>query len=401
MQRDQQRRADGRASGRVLKPFASADGEGAPGRADRSYVLLRAGEHVLTEEPGSDGLRWDECLNWLCHLPADKEHVAFAFDYDVATILCGYAAYDRGWRALTRLTERTIDKPVLFHNGEVGWYVWYRPKMEFKVSPVRRCPNKPSGWCSTTKMQSKDGKPSNVCGWCGLPADASRGRMVRISDTIKLFQSTLMKVIVDWQVGTPEERELVQRGKDKRETVHFTDPDERAEVIEYNRLETKLHAEVMERFREAWLNAEHAPHGSCDGHSLPSPRNWQSPGSLAKILYNHYRVPRRSEVNEIGNVPAELWNIAALAMYGGWFEVSMFGPAPGVFGPSYSLAARGYMPTIPKMIAEYDLTSAYPWAMTHLPCLASQPLGAPAATRRRIRATASQRTLHTPDTRLP
>jgi hypothetical protein len=368
VQREQQSRADSRASTRVLKSFASVDGEGAPGRADRSYVLVRAGEHVLVEEPGSGGLRCDECLDWFCHLPADKEYVAFAFDYDVSTILCGYAAYDRGWRALTRLTEHAIDKPVLFHNGNVGWYVWYRPKMEFKVAPARRCPNKPSGWCSTTKTQTKDGKPSKVCGWCGLPADTSRGHMTRISDTIKLFQSTLMKTIVDWQVGTAEERELVQLGKDQRELVHFTDPDERAEVTEYNRLETKLHAEIMERFRDAWMNAAHTPHGNCDGHGLPLPRNWQSPGSLAKILYNHYRVPRRNEVDAADTVPAEVWGIAALAMYGGWFEVSIFGPAPGVFGPAYSLAA-GYLPTIPRRITEYDLTSAYPSAMTHLPCL--------------------------------
>src|SRR5258708_31258826 len=183
VQRKQQSWANSRASNRVLKPFASVDGEGAPGRGDHCYVLLRAGDHMLAEESGSGVLRWDECLDWLCHLPADKEYVAFAFDYDVTTILCGYSVYDRGWRALKRLTEQAIDKPVLFYKGDVGWWVWYRPRMEFKVAPVRKCPNRPSGWCSTTKTQAKDRKPSSVCGWCGRAADHSPGPTARNTDT--------------------------------------------------------------------------------------------------------------------------------------------------------------------------------------------------------------------------
>ena len=288
VQREQQQRADKRASGRKVKPFASVDGEGAPARADRSYVLLRAGDSYLAEpEPQSlklpSGLTWDQCLDWICHLPKDREYVAFAFDYDVTTILCGYSIYDRGWRTLKRLTEQTIDKPVLFHRDDIGWWVWYRPRMEFKVAPARRCQRSvngqsPTGWCSTTKP----------CDKCKQPADFTRGHMTRISDTIKLFQSTLVRVIGDWQPGTPGEREKIRIGKDKREDVAFTDPAERAEVIEYNGLETKLHAEVMEEFRQAWHDA-----------GLPYPRNWQSPGSLAKILLQHYRVPKRKEIDAL------------------------------------------------------------------------------------------------------
>src|SRR5262245_31749477 len=66
VQREKQRWADSHAYSRVLKPFASVDGEGAPGRGDHCYVLLRAGDHVLTEESGVNSLRWDECLDWLC-----------------------------------------------------------------------------------------------------------------------------------------------------------------------------------------------------------------------------------------------------------------------------------------------------------------------------------------------
>jgi hypothetical protein len=349
--REHQQWNDKRANNRPLKPFVSIDGEGAPGRERRSYVRLTAGEHEIVEsEPGKD-LRWDECLNWLCNLPDDAEYVSFVFDYDVAMILCEYAEYDRGWPALIRLAKSGGGKPVLFYHGDVGWWVWYRPKMEFKVSPVRRCPKISTGWCSAHKS----------CGVCGRDADATRGHFIRISDTIKLFQSSLVKTIADWEAGTESEREKIRLGKDSREFVAYLDPAERAEVDEYNKLEVKLHAEIMEAFRDAWLDA-----------GLPTPANWQSPGSLAKALLRRYDVPTRKELDALEVVPKEVWDISTLAYIAGWFEVPMFGPVPGRFGPVniYDTQAHRYnMPRRDMLITEFDLTSAYPWAMTHLPCL--------------------------------
>lgn len=50
-------------------------------------------------------------------------------------------------------------------------------------------------------------------------------------------------------------------------------------------------------------------------------------------------------------VPPEVWLAAQWAYYGGWFEITCHGHIPG---DSY----------------EYDINSAYPWAISRLPCLA-------------------------------
>ena len=68
-------------------------------------------------------------------------------------------------------------------------------------------------------------------------------------------------------------------------------------------------------------------------------------------------------------MPNEVWDVASLAMYGGWFEVSMFGPTPGHYGPAYNVKHHKFLSTLLQPITEYDLTSAYPHAMANLPCL--------------------------------
>lgn len=351
--RETQNRGTRRESKREAKPFVSVDGEGAPGRdpSARSYVLLSAGTDYIESAPGKN-LTWHECLNWLCHLPEDSEYVSFAFDYDVAAMLCQYTAYDRGWKTLERLIK--TGQAVFYTDLNTGWMVSYRPKMELKITPLQRCSARPSGWCG-----------SHPCKNCGKSLPLSRGHTIRISDTIKLFQTTLVNAITKWKTGTSDERALIVAGKDNRERIAYNDPAERAEVLSYNQLEVRLHAEIMERFRAAWLRA-----------GLPLPRSWNSPGQLAKTVFSKYKVPARKELDALGNTPKPVWNAASHAYYGGWFEVSLFGPVPGMLSGT-PLAMWCQMNRIPgqrpgrgePLVTEYDLTSAYPWAMTHLPCL--------------------------------
>jgi hypothetical protein len=355
-EKDKQRWASSRASRRPLRAFAGVDGEGATVDGFHRYALLRAGEHVLIEEKQSLpafrrnvrglGLSWQQILDWLCHLPRDLEYVAFAFDYDATMILRSYPH----WKAIKKLVTTGF---AYFLDGDVGWQIWYRPRMEFKVNPIRRCEKNPAGWCSANLSRNKNDRCE-----CNRPSDESRGGLFRVSDTIKLFQSTFLKVVDDWEAGTPDIRAIIQSGKDRREVVEFLDRTEREEVTEYNRMECILLADIMTQFRDAWLAT-----------GLPQPSNWQSPGSLAIAAFRKFKVPTRKEIDALGIVPEAVWEMATAAMYGGWFEVSLFGPVPGLYGPAFDLTSMGYRSEFTSLVTEYDLTSAYPYSATRLPCL--------------------------------
>lgn len=322
-------------SSRPVKPFAGVDGEGGTVQGFHRYVLLRAGEHVLTEpEPKhvgmfpsvGSGLAWHDILDWLCHLPVDKEYVSFYFDYDVTMIL-------------RQCKPSQIKNLVLKGFGRIGndmdgwWFVHYRPRSEVTACPAVRDPSAPNGWAS----------------------DPSRGHFIRISDTSKFFQCAFMKVITDWQVCTVEELEFIGHGKESREVFQFIDSDERAEVTEYNHMECVKLCEVMDQFRAA-----------CDIAEL-RPARWQGPGYLAKAAFRKYGVPRRKNWEE--RIPKEITIAGTSSLYGGWFECSQFGPVPGIIGPERSPGQLGYLARFDNLIVEDDLKSAYPWAATYLPCL--------------------------------
>jgi hypothetical protein len=159
----------------------------------------------------------------------------------------------------------------------------------------------------------------------------SRGKASRIIyDTAGFFQSSLVKALEGWDVGDDKEREFIQRMKGERS--RFTG-EVNDEVIQYATTECKLLCKLMDLvYRESYAL----------GFRL---RTFSGAGSLANAMLGRWRVQDR-----IGQLPSDVMNASWHAYFGGRFEVAAVGEIPG---PIY----------------EYDINSAYPYAMQDLPCL--------------------------------
>lgn len=148
-----------------------------------------------------------------------------------------------------------------------------------------------------------------------------------VHDTIGFYQSSFVQALEAWDIGTPEARDAMRAMKAKRS--EFTEAT--AEEIAYNHQECIYLAELITALREATREA---------GYVIKS---YEGAGCLAQAMLTKHDAPKRQEVPE-----ALMW-AARAAYYGGRFEISRIGRVAPVH--------------------EYDLASAYPWAMATLPCL--------------------------------
>ena len=106
----------------------------------------------------------------------------------------------------------------------------------------------------------------------------------------------------------------------------------------YNRLENKILSRVMSRY-EKGLKA--------NGVRLKK-NQWYGPGAAAQVWLRNKRVPKRVTVEEC--IPEWAREVCRGSYYGGWFEIFSHGLIPGT---TYN----------------YDINSAYPYAITRLPCI--------------------------------
>lgn len=302
----------GTTSDKLTKPFVGVDGEG--GNLDsgyHAYFLLRAGEHVLYPRPGEARLRTSDCLDFLCNLPDGNEYVFYFGDYDVTKIL-----EDLPWDKLSKLMDRSLRTRK---DGKGVWpldvdddryQVDYLPRKEFKVRKrIRMAAN-------------------------GIPAQYTRWRVV--SDVGSFFQCRFVEALQKWQIGTAEELEAIGTGKDARATFDYT---QIADIEPYNRLEVELLAQLMDKFRDACIATGYVP------------AKWQGPGQLAEAMFAKHGVPLSKDVPLLQDEAFDgLVEYARNAFYGGRPELTGVGP-------------------VELPVTQWDINSAYPWAMQHVPCL--------------------------------
>jgi hypothetical protein len=289
---------DSRAS--INKNFCGVDGEGgdipdpsALFGTVHSYQLLRAGEFKV-ENP--DGLDFYECAKFLTGLPEKRLYVAYFFDYDVTMILKSLPK-ERVERIMDR-TKRDIDGGWGLLPVDVGEYqVDYLPHKEFKI---RR---------------------------------ADQKHFTVINDVGTFFQSSFLTTIENWEIGTPEQREMIAKGKAMRGDFTGMTPEIRA----YNAIEILLLEQLMEAFRAQCVSTGYVP------------AKWQGPGNLAGAMLKHHGVPRSKEIPILHN--DEFRRLANDAYYGGRFETTAVGP-------------------VRRTVYQYDINSAYPAELRELPCLA-------------------------------
>lgn len=325
-QREREQARERARNRKKIRPFMAIDGEGggtdALGR--QPYLLMvaagSAGDaHVLHKEGESLAVRG--CLEFILSLPAEPILVGYGLGYDATQIL----------RGIRPTTLRRILNPPQTKNGP-GYTYWgdyaitYQQGQYLRVARIdRSCP-----------------KPAVVKGSCRT-----------VYETLGFFQCAFLKAIESWEIGNEHERGIIADNKAHRsEFSELT-----AEMVEYCELECRYLAMLMTEFRAV-----------CTAAGI-LPRQWSGAGWLASALFDKYDFPKRplsaSEVAALSEKkpsknpkPArvrrperdrEFETAANYAYYGGRFEVSRIGP---ISGP----------------VHEYDLRSAYPAAMLHLPC---------------------------------
>jgi len=147
-------------------------------------------------------------------------------------------------------------------------------------------------------------------------------------DVWRFFQSSFVKALSRWKVGTEDERALIEREKARRGSFHGIGARERR----YCQLECRLLARLTGELLQAHED---------EGLKL---RSYFGPGSTASVILAEHGEQRTV-------YPRAMQHAVMCGYFGGRFETSRVGPVR---------AERLY---------QYDIASAYPAAMTRLPCL--------------------------------
>lgn len=287
---------------RSLWEFRGVDGEGGnvaePGTlfgTRHQYLSLRVGPNLLQT---GDPLSWRDCFEFLCEQPRTGFiYVAYFFDYDVTMMIRTLPAWV-AQKLLNRHLRFAKDDPQGFSMPvDYGGYQFdYLPHKEFKV---RR---------------------------------AGERRWMIISDVGQFFQSTFLTTLERWDIGTPEERECIRKGKAMRAEFAEHTP----EIEYYNTLECLLLEQLMTRFRQTCQETGYVP------------KKWQGPGHLASAMLEKHGIPRRDAIPILEN--EHFYNLALAAYYGGRFETTAVGPIRGT-------------------VYQYDINGAYVALLRTLPCL--------------------------------
>lgn len=287
------------------KPFTGCDGEGAgtDEHGRQLYLLFRMGERELFT---GDHLSTEELLDFICDHPQGEILVGFSFGYDVTMIL----------RDMPPKQQKRLFEPKDMGSGK-SRYTWYK---QFDVEYLSK------QYFRVRRMTWKDDGQGNRK---RVPASDAR----TIFETFGFFQKSFVKVIHEFDIGTPDGRALIVANKERRSEFTEMAMEER----EYCKLECEYLAELMERLREY-----------CHAAAI-RPKTWNGAGKLASALHRRENTIRADSL-VLTSLPPDLIAYANMAYYGGRFEISRTG-------------------MINEKVYEYDIRSAYPDAMRFLPCL--------------------------------
>lgn len=160
---------------------------------------------------------------------------------------------------------------------------------------------------------------------------ARNGKTVTIQDVLPFFQRTFVSACDEYLGHDWESRDMIIKEKANRGTFSY---DRIGDVSNYNgaelRVLVRLACELRERLHSADIHLS----------------RWDGPGAIAASLYKRYQTKSHK-----GYVPDEVARAGRVAYAGGRFELIRKG---------HSLCGA----------YQYDIRSAYPAAIKHLPCLA-------------------------------
>jgi hypothetical protein len=297
-----------------LDKWVGIDGEGI-GRAPHKYTYLcartAAGETLTEARNWTRGLNTVECFDALLKLPKDRYLFAYSFLYDITK-----------W--VTNLPTESIYRLARPDLRRASWgchpvrWKGYRINLE------------------QTKFTLEDAEPWHPGRHVEFPngdfrAETVRraGRKIVIWDVFKFFQSKFVNSLKDWKVKV----DLEAMGAMKDARGKFT-AKQRKEIEGYCKDECKALGELSRRLLKAHNDA-----------GIPLTKTFYGPGSTASVVLNRWNVKKIR-----GDAPAKMKLAITQAFFGGRFENSRAGL---ITEPSY----------------QWDISSAYPYALTQLPCL--------------------------------
>lgn len=156
--------------------------------------------------------------------------------------------------------------------------------------------------------------------------------IAKIFDVVSFFGCGYIKALEEHKVGTDEQRRVIREGKEDRRTFTYADI---SYIEPYWRTELSLGPNLMDKLRNSFYNA---------GMFI---RSWHGPGSLAR-----YGLTHRGIKEVMAESPKEIHDAARYGFCGGRFE-------------SFLAGHTG------QPVWNADINSAYPYAATHLPNLAT------------------------------
>lgn len=152
----------------------------------------------------------------------------------------------------------------------------------------------------------------------------------KIFDIRSFFSGNYTSALLDFNIGTSEERETIATGKGKRDEFMWADIED---IKNYWHLELKLGPLLMDYMRSIFHDAGYVP------------RSWHGPGALARMALKKHKV-----YDAKAETPPEVKEAAQYAFAGGRFELFQAGQIQG-------------------RVYNADIHSAYPHFATFLPNL--------------------------------
>lgn len=297
------------------RQFVGVDGEGWTDLKDvHRYDQLSVGDRTCVAKDGLElttveifDFLWGEYLR----RPSTVIYVGFFLRYDFTHWLKGLPEN----RAKYLFTREYIEKRRFRRNGYARMYPVEWEEWEFDI--LNEC---------RFKLRRKGTSP-----W------------MYINDVGSYFQTSLLRVIDPRNWPEPicerEEYEIIRKGKEGRSKECSVEERarDRETLRKYNGLENDLLARVVERLDT----------GLRDNGIVLDRQKWFGPGQAASQWLDSIGSISSKDVRSI--VSEKVLDAARASYYGGWFEVFSHGHVGDVW--------------------EYDVNSAYPYAITKLPCL--------------------------------
>ncbi len=303
------------------------DGEG-QGRRPHRYNYIAACDEfgsVWSERAEINGrLTTVQCLNFILGLPRRALVFGYAFVYDLTKIL-------------TDLPNKVLH---LFHeerrarivpNPKGGWRVIYTPVRwkHYHLNFMNRRLSVTSHDASCASFKVRKQTPS---GPIYAKCDCTNTRRCTVWDIFRFFGEKFTEALIKWKIADPEHLKRMQEMKEARGKEGW-DKLPAADIEAYCNEECLY----LAKLGRALLTA----HAEADLKLT----QYYGAGSTASALLTKMDVLRYR-----GDFPDEMRKPLACAFFGGRFENSVVG---AVKGPVYN----------------YDISSAYPYQATLLPCL--------------------------------